>query len=100
MSGIIKHYVGEVGGDVIIDMQEDLTGATNVSMLIKKPDGTTVTWTASLYTEGGHTNFLKHAIIAGDLDQAGKYEAHPVLTLSTWTGKGKTVSFIVYDLYS
>jgi hypothetical protein len=69
-------------------------------MLVKKPDGTTATWAANIYSVGGSAQYIKHTVIAGDFDQAGTYEAHPVLTLASWTGKGEKVSFIVYDLYS
>jgi len=91
-----KHYVGEVGTAVILDCGQDITSATNVSIAVKKPDGTKVTWVATVY----NTRYLRHITITNDLDQSGLYELQSVLTLGSWTGRGETTNFVVFDNFA
>jgi hypothetical protein len=96
-----KHYVGEIGTEVIIDCGQDITAATNTSIAVLKPDGTTTSWTpANIYTISGATRYLRYVTVAGDFDQAGIYEAQASLTLGSWTGLGETTSFVIYDTFS
>jgi len=90
-----KHYIGEIGTDIIVDCGQDITGATNTELVVKKPDGSIVTWTATIY----NTNYLKYTTVSGDFDQAGTYRLQASLTLSGWTGYGETSEFIIYDRY-
>lgn len=90
-----KHYVGEVGTDVIVDCGCDITGATSTKLKVKKPDDTTVEWDATIY----NSNYLKYTTEAADFDQAGLCKLQSSLTLSGWTGLGETVNFIIYEAY-
>ena len=92
-----KVYVGDVGLEIIIDMQESMALATNISFLTRKPDGEEVVWTGIQIVE---TNKLKYTTQAGDLDKAGIYKVQPKLTLGQWTGKGHTVFFRVYEKFT
>lgn len=96
----IKHYVGEVGTAVIVDCGQDISAATGVSLSVKKPDGTTASWSATIYTLDGDPNYLRHVTIASDFSMAGVYEIQAVLTLGSWTGRGQTTNFIVYENFS
>lgn len=90
-----KVYVGDIGTIIEVDCGENISAATGQKFMVKKPDGTQVDWTASIYG----TTKLRHTTIAGDLSCAGKYYINPYMTLSTWTGKGKTVEFEICDQF-
>jgi hypothetical protein len=90
-----KVYVGDVGTDIIVDCGQDISGATSTSLEVNKPDGTNVSWTATIY----QSNYLKYTIIADDFDQEGIYRVQSKLTLGGWTGRGETANFRVYNPY-
>jgi hypothetical protein len=89
-----KVYVGDVGTVVDVDCGESLVAATGQVLKVRKPNGTEVSWTASI-----STNSLRHTTIAGDFDLVGTYFIQPYLTITGWTGHGKTVSFEVYSRF-
>ena len=86
-----KHYIGEIVTDIIIDCGSVVTGATGITLKVKKPDDTEVEWDADI--EG--TNYLKHTTESGDFDQAGTYFLQASLTLSGWIGLGETALFVI-----
>lgn len=88
-----KAYRDSVGLDIIINMQADISAATAQSLLIKKPDGSFIVWSATVYD----TNYLKHTTVAGDINIAGIYKINPKLTFSTQIIYGETVDLIIYE---
>ena len=86
-------YVGEIGTEIIVDCGSVITGATETSLKVKKPDGTTASWAASI--DG--TNHLTYTIEAGDFDQVGTYYIQASLTLSGWTGFGEIDKFTIEE---
>ena len=94
-----KIYVGDVGLAIIVDLSEDIEGATDCHLLIRKPGGTEVEWPAEVYAVNGNTQYLRYYTVAGDLNLAGRYKVQPEITLSGWTGKGETDEFRVYRAY-
>ena len=92
-----KVYVGDVGTDVIVDCGEDITGATGLSLKVKKPDGTASSWTGDIAVY--NSNYLKYTIQSSDLSVDGRYKVQASLTLGTWTGLGETDTFTVSPLY-
>jgi len=91
-----KHYVGEIGTEILVDCGSDISGASQVSLEVKKPDNTKVSWNASI--EG--TNYLKYIAVSGDLDIPGRYYLQASLTLAGWTGLGETTTFIIRRPYN
>lgn len=89
-----KVYVGDIGTDVILDVGQDITGAT-VSIAVRKPSGATVDWPSAVYS----ATAVRHTTVAGDLDVPGAYRVQPVVALSSgdWSGRGETAEFLVYD---
>ena len=87
-------FKGDVGTEIIIDMQRDISTATGISIKVLTPNKTQTTWTPSIYED----NFLKYTIISGDLSENGTYKIQPVMTLGSWTGSGTSVSFQVNKL--
>lgn len=90
-----KVYVGDVGTIILIDLQEVISAATDLSFQVKKPDKSVVVWTPSI--DG--TMKLKYTILSGDLNVVGKYVIQPKLTLGGWVGRGNSVELIVYPLF-
>jgi len=93
MSG--KIYLGDVGTEILVDLIEDISMATEHIFLVKKPDFQIVEWPAIIY----ESKFLKYVCQVGDLDQKGKYRIQPKISVTGWSGKGETVSFIVHDRF-
>jgi len=93
MSG--KHYVDEIGTDIIVDAGCDITGATGTIFLVRKPNGTEEEWEAEVY----ESNYLKHTAVEGDLDQTGTYKLQISLTLTGWSGLGETDTFKIYAAF-
>ncbi len=99
----IKHYVGEVGLEVkaFIGDDEDISAASDVKFLVRKPDGTTTEWAAEPIINDGDDGayYIRHITEAGDLDQAGTYRLQASFTLGSWTGPGETFRWEIYDAY-
>jgi len=92
-----KHYVGEIGTEVIINCGTNISAASTKNLKVLKPDGKTeVVWAA----EFSGTNSLKYIIKEGDLDQVGSYSIQPYIILNGWIGHGETVRFVVNALWN
>lgn len=90
-----KVYKDDVGTAIIIDMGQDISDATSLSLNVWK-NGTEEIWTPEVY----ESNYLRYVTVSGDLDVAGMYYLQPVLAFPDgWSGKGNTVNFRVYDEY-
>jgi hypothetical protein len=61
---------GSVGNQIVLATAQDLTEATALKMVAVKPDGSTVTWTATAHATAGS---IARITQAGDLDQAGEW---------------------------
>jgi len=92
-----KIYVGDLGTVIRADVGQDTTGATGITIEVKKPDGTLVTWPADMTLSD--TFKIEHIIAAGDLDIPGTYTCQAKLTIGSWSGRGDTFSFVVYSAY-
>lgn len=76
-----KIYLGDIGTIITVETGADLTGATTMEFLIKKPSGAGDTWTAVI--PGGSVaqdGILIYTTILGDLDESGQYalQAHRI----------------------
>lgn len=90
-----KHYVGEIGTEILLDTKVDIIAATATKVKCKKPDGTIVEWAATIK----ETTILSYTTAAGDLDQAGMYRVQASLTLGSWSGSGETASFKILEAF-
>lgn len=84
-------YKNDVGTIILIDMHTDISSATNLSLIVKKPNGDSVTWTPTIQS----TSYLRYDVVSGDLNQVGKYSIQPSLTIGSWVGYGEIVYFKV-----
>ena len=89
-----KHFVGEVGTLVYVNCGEDVSSATNVSILLSRPDGTVIEKTALPIVFKESNNYVRFSIVEGDFNQEGDYTGQVELTLGPWTGKGS--EFIIH----
>lgn len=84
-------HVGDVGTVFVFtvtnenDVAVDLSGATTKSIIFSKPDGSTVTKSASFYTSGTD-GILTYTTTTGDLDQPGNWrsQAYVILASGKW----------------
>lgn len=90
-----KIYKGDIGTQIIIDMGTNIAAATTNNILVTKGDGSTATWDAEIYND----NYLRYTIVSDDLDVSGIYYLQPNFVFATWSGKGETVSFEVYESF-
>lgn len=90
-----KLYKGDIGTEIVLDCGTNIAGATSVSIKVKKPDASTVTWVSSVH----NLNSVKYTTVAGDLNLPGKYLLQAHVTLPTWEGLGETVVLQVYDVF-
>ncbi len=63
----------------------DISTATTKEFIFRKPDGTSITRTASFFTSGSD-GIIIYTLINGDIDQAGRWEieAYVVLPGGRW----------------
>jgi hypothetical protein len=71
------HY-GDIGVNFNITVMNgtavlNVSNANNISIIFQKPDGSDLTKTASLITNGTDGK-IKYATVAGDLDQIGTWQ--------------------------
>ena len=71
-------HKGDVGTKMLVtvtdcDVAVDISTADYLSIFIKKPDGTILTRTGTLETDGTDGK-MHYVIVSGDLDVAGSYK--------------------------
>ena len=77
-------FVGDVGTVISLECGTDISAATVRRIVVKKPNGYRVQWTAS--ADG--TTAIKYATQDGDIDMAGDWDMQAYVELPTWKGKG------------
>jgi len=95
-----KHYVGEVGTEVIVDTDKVLTGALFTNLKVRKPDGVEVEWIGVIYTLDGVQKAIRYVTVTGDFDQHGVYELQAHVSLGSFDGFGRTARFVIFKKYS
>ena len=90
-----KIYLGDRGTLFTVDVGCDITAATALSLEVRKPDGTKVSWTGSI----SGTNAIQYTIQNGNLDQAGTWRLQAKVTIGTDVWLGETTSFEVFQAF-
>lgn len=95
-----KMHVNDVGNTLVGTVLDngtvvDISTASNVYMIMKKPDQTTETKTAGFYSDGTDGK-MSYVIASGDLDQAGNYKIQGKVELSSSTFYSNISTFKVY----
>lgn len=78
-------FTGDIGTEIKLDCKSDVSSATVKSIVARKPNGSKVTWSATL--EG--TDFIKYVILSGDLDVAGTWHLQAKVDMPGWSGSGE-----------
>lgn len=93
-------HVGDIGtelratiydGDTVVD----LSAATELLFIMRKPDSTVVELTADLYTDGTD-GIISYVVVSGDFDQVGQYKLQAKVSVDGGTYSSNIVSFKVH----
>lgn len=84
---------------LIITMYEDgvvldISTATVKSIIVKKPNGTTTTYTAIFLTDGTDGK-IYYDTVAGDLDSAGTYKTQGQISIDGGVYRSSVSAFVV-----
>ena len=72
----------------------DVSAASTLQIKFQKPSAANVTKTATVVP--GDSTAIEYQFLAAELDEAGLWQAQPVITgLADWTGHGEVVTFTV-----
>jgi hypothetical protein len=96
-----KYYVGDVGTEILVDTGSDISTATVLKLLVKKPCGAELEWTGELgppNAVGVYTKIM-YIVKEGDWNEAGWWNVQAYVELPGWKGKGDTVKFKLYSEY-
>lgn len=88
-----KLYVGDTGTVIILDCGQDISAASARSIEVRKPDGTTVTWSAV----ASGSNSIAFTTLAGSLDMPGRWRLQAHVTLPSGQWRGETAMLDVYS---
>lgn len=93
-------HVGDVGTAFLVTIKDensnivDISTATTKQFYFKKPDGTTVTKSASLFTDGTDGKMVYYTI-SNDLNISGKWTLQAHIVTTTTDFKTDVYNFIV-----
>lgn len=87
----MKHYIGEIGTDIILETGQTITTADVLQIKYQKPDGTTGAWTGTI----SGTTKVKYTLSNGDIDQAGvwTFQAYVEVSGGKWHGQTAEMAF-------
>ena len=88
--------LGDAGTELLVDCGEDLAGALDPTIHVRKPDGSEVAWAAEVVD----ATWLRYVTRPGDVDQAGPHLVQAGFTLGGWTGRGQADTFLVLEAFS
>ena len=97
-------HKGDIGTAIQVtvtleDGTTDISAATTRTIKVRRPDGTTASWTASFDTDGTD-GVLTYTTIAGDLPQAGAWSGQAYLVFPTGTWHSEPFDFTVGEVIS
>lgn len=90
-----KIYVSSLGVTIIVETDIDLTNATEVSLLVRKPNSGDVVWSADKY----ETTKMAYLLQAGDLNERGIYKIQAKAVFADKTLYGSTLPFRVWEYF-
>lgn len=80
-----------------INAGKDISGATNITLKVLKPDAVSEEDWTIVSIEG--TDIFRYNIGATDFDEVGTYKFQVEYTIGTFTGRTRTVKWFVYAHY-
>jgi hypothetical protein len=93
-------HEGDIGTKLLITIKDDgsvvdISSASSLSIFIKRPDGTMLTRTGTLETDGTDGK-IYYIIVAGDLNDAGLYKIQAQVILTSGAFYSSTANFKVH----
>lgn len=93
-------HQSDIGTKLLITVKDDgsvvdISSASSLTILIKKPDGTILSRTGVLETDGTDGK-MYYIVVSGDLDSAGVYKIQGRVALSSGTFSTSTANFKVH----
>jgi len=90
-----KHYVNEIGTQILVDTNSNIKTATTVLLQVKKPSGKVINWTGTV----SNTTIIKYTTKKGDLNEVGKYLLQAYVEMPGYSGRGDVTSFTIYNVF-
>ena len=93
-------HVGDIGTTLIGTVLDDgavvdISSAASMQMIIKRPDQTTMTKTASNYTDGTDGK-MKYVTVTDDIDQVGNWKIKGKVVIGSATYYSSVSTFKVH----
>jgi len=93
-------HVGDIGTTLIGTVLDDgavvdISSASSMQMIIKRPDQTTMTKTASNYTDGTDGK-MKYVTVTDDIDQVGNWKIQGKVVIGSATYYSSVSTFKVH----
>lgn len=92
-----KSYKPDIGTVVSLNTGTVITGASAVSIEVRKPSGLVETWAGVI---GSDTYSVEHTIAAGNLTEAGIYILQAKVVIGSGTWYGDSVSYEVKNIWN
>ena len=100
-----KHYVNEVGTQLILDTGVLISTATEVYIKFRNPASVVGSFSASLYSsysqlaQATGTYLITHTLVASDFTVPGKWKLQAYVGAVAGTWLGETVDLRIFDTY-
>lgn len=100
-----KHYINEVGTQILLDCGIDISDSALTRILYKKPDGVVGTWPGSLYSSYSQealaigTYFVSYTLAGTDANVAGEWEFQALVANTAGTWFGENVKMTLYGTF-
>lgn len=93
-------HMNDTGASIVALIREgtaalNIATATDMWLVYRKPDATTGSWSASLYTDGTDGKMVYATTASSDLSASGWWAIQPKFTLGAWTGRAEEKEFEV-----
>lgn len=93
-------HEGDIGTKLLLTIKDDgsivdISSASSLSIFIKRPDGTILTRSGTLETDGTDGQ-MYYIVVVGDLNEAGGYKIQAQVSLSSGDFYSTTATFKVH----
>ena len=93
-------HIGDIGTELKIQIQDcgtivDISAASQLSIMLKKPNGNTLTKSASLVNDGTD-GLMQYVVESGVLDQSGSWKIQALVVFNTSKWYTNYETFKVY----
>ena len=90
-----KHYIGEIGTRLLMELESEISTYDSLYLNIKKPNNDIEHGDAVIVSG----IYIEHIVASGDFDQKGIYIAQPFIAMSGWSGLGDSDTFEIHSRY-